>query len=394
MQLRMTFDCEGFIANPSVTTLESSNVRKDDWIKLAVHYDIEYRRVWKKSELKNAVIRGLVSQGVLDDSAFQLCERMDGSSIEIMKLELERDKLRLEDRERERQDRERERQFQLDMMTKKIQLGVKEEPAFDYLRVGKLVPKFDETDPEEFFLQFENMALTLKWPVPYWPLLVQSVLVGKGRSTYLALTSSQQQEYSQVKDAILKSYQLTSEYYRNKFRNAFKEPNQSYIEYGHVVTKLRNRWISSSGVKTISDLEELIALEQYLRGVPYDVRVFLCEKEVNNVERAATLAENFNLIHRNKKIDNKPSPTPAVAQNQGGRLSTGGSKPFNVNEESTKSNTESTQGSSSYGGNRSSSVNEVKGSYGGNGSGSGRGFGCNYCKKLGHFIADCPKLRE
>ncbi|XP_076041902.1 uncharacterized protein LOC143025778 [Oratosquilla oratoria] len=227
------------------------------------------------------------------------------------------------------------------------------EPTFDINSVVRLVPTFLEGDPEEFFEQFESLATTLSWPKPYWCVLVQTALVGKARSSYLSLSSEDQSQYSVVKDTVLKAYLCTPEFYRQKFRNCFRGNHQSYLEYGNSVNRLFNRWLSASGIETYEELKELIALEQYVKGIPPDVRTYLLEKEVSTIDRAATLAENYTLTHKSSK---PPSP-PGISQPQEGKVHKGkGTWTLG------KSNTD---------------VSKI---------------GCFYCKKFGHVRARCPEL--
>ena len=65
---------------------------------------------------------------------------------------------------------------------------VKRKPAgekvFEVTSAIKMVPIFREEDPEEFFRQFERVAVQLNCPEVHWPVLVQAVLVGKARRAY------------------------------------------------------------------------------------------------------------------------------------------------------------------------------------------------------------------
>ena len=124
--------------------------------------------------MKNAVLRKLVDSEVLHKGVSALCETEEDSedkAVRLLELEVERERLK---------DREREREFQLTYLEKKAQLmdGVddQKEHCFDLCKNVKLVPSFDEKDPDEFFQQFETIANSLKWPIGYWPLLIQTVL--------------------------------------------------------------------------------------------------------------------------------------------------------------------------------------------------------------------------
>lgn len=86
-----------------------------------------------------------------------------------------------------------------------LQDGVHERKEFDVSRNSRLIPKFEEDDPESFFMQFEKLANTLQWPREYWTILIQTVLVGKARKVYGALTGEECKDYDKVKDTVLQA---------------------------------------------------------------------------------------------------------------------------------------------------------------------------------------------
>jgi len=157
------FKFDEFVESPSLEAIEDCEVKKADWVQLARHFNVTIRAAWRKNEIKKAVIAHLVSSGLLEDDALMLCDS-DDKSLRVMEIELEREKMK---------DRERERNFQLQLMERKRELQL-QELDFDPSRVIRFVPNFDESDPEEFFGQFEHVASTLKWPRDPWPILVQS----------------------------------------------------------------------------------------------------------------------------------------------------------------------------------------------------------------------------
>ena len=278
-----TFDIEEFKKSPTAEKLTSCQLKKTDWINLANEYNIKYKQQWKKAKIKNEVIETLVTKEVLLDWALDLLEEIPGEvDPEVRKLELEFERERLkfeqekfkleleerekerEEKEKERKEKEKERKHQLEMIDRTGSSTGILPSTFDVSKQVKLIPEFVEKDPAEFFIQFEKLALSLKWPRDYWPVLVQSALKGKGLSAYLALSELECNCYETVKDSILQSYQLTAEYYRNKFRSSRKNYNESYIEFAHNVEKLMTRWLTSSGVDTLEGLKELVVLEQFL----------------------------------------------------------------------------------------------------------------------------------
>ena len=380
-----TFDIEEFKKSPTAEKLTSCQLKKTDWINLANEYNIKYKQQWKKAKIKNEVIETLVTKEVLLDWALDLLEEIPGEvDPEVRKLELEFERERLkfeqekfkleleerekerEEKEKERKEKEKERKHQLEMIDRTGSSTGILPSTFDVSKQVKLIPEFVEKDPAEFFIQFEKLALSLKWPRDYWPVLVQSALKGKGLSAYLALSELECNCYETVKDSILQSYQLTAEYYRNKFRSSRKNYNESYIEFAHNVEKLMTRWLTSSGVDTLEGLKELVVLEQFLLGVPHDVKVYLLEREVDNLQRASHLAENYSLVHSSSKAKswhNQHSASQRISNSfQGKSTSSSKNEGTGVNFKSSVTSRDS-----------SSSYTPI----------------CYHCKKPGHVMSNC-----
>ena len=75
-----------------------------------------------------------------------------------------------------------------------------------------------EEDVDKFFLHFDKVATTLHWPSEACTMLLQSVLLGKAREVYSALSVKQSANYEVVKREVLKACELVPEAYRQQFR--------------------------------------------------------------------------------------------------------------------------------------------------------------------------------
>ena len=212
----MSFDPSQFVEDPSQERFEV--LRKNELLQLATYLKLtSVRTHMRKYEVRNIVLKYLVENQYLDDSALLLIEHVQKTGyeqnidIEFAKIELEKLRLverenerierarreeneRIErerreeneriERENERVEREKDRLFQLEM--KKLELsGMGSKPfalgSFDVTKHIRLVPPFQEKDVDKYFLHFEKVAENLKWPKPNWALLLQSVLIGKAR---------------------------------------------------------------------------------------------------------------------------------------------------------------------------------------------------------------------
>ena len=250
----------------------------------------------------------------------------------LLREKLEHEKLRLEMEEREKEkQREMEREkleqqehieiekeklhFELKMKELELEGKSKSKPLpldsgkfFDVTKHIRLVPPFQEKEVDKYFLHFEKVAENLKWPREHWTLLLQSVVIGKAREIYTQLSLEQSSDYDKVKELILKAYELVPEAYRQKFRDCRKEPNQTHVEFARTKEQLFDKWCSSKKVGSDHEkLRQLMLVEEFKWCINSDVRAFLNEKEVENLDVAARLADDYSLTHKTSFV-NKPFP--------------------------------------------------------------------------------------
>ena len=226
-------------------------------------------------------------------------EREHMEKLEKMRLENETQREEKEkerqERERERQERERERQIQIQEREKerqfeleKLKLQQSNHPigqSFDVIKNFQAVPSFQEDDVDMFFLHFEKLATNLNWPKDHWTILLQKAFVGKAREIFAQLSVEQSQKYEYVKDVVLRGYQLNPEAYRQKFRNCQRDISQTFVEFARVKEQLFDRWCHSKKVnKDFEKLRQLILIEEFKRRIPFHMKTFIDEKQVENLQ--------------------------------------------------------------------------------------------------------------
>ena len=171
--------------------------------------------------------------------------------------------------------------------------------AFDPARNIRLVLPFQEKEVDKYFAHFEKVADSLTWPEAGWVLLLQSVLVGKAQEIYGSLSVEQSSKYEHVKEAILKAYELVPEAYRQKFRNYLKYDSKTHVEFAREKENLFNRWCHSKEVdQDFEKLKQMVLLEEFKDKVwPY-IRSHLDEQKVEELEKAAVMADDYALTHK------------------------------------------------------------------------------------------------
>ncbi|KAK4328795.1 hypothetical protein Pmani_000815 [Petrolisthes manimaculis] len=117
----------------------------------------------------------------------------------------------------------------------KLQLDVKASTSPGPQRTSayqaNMLPPFEEEHVGEFFTLFEEIAHGMKWPIKEWTFMLQPVLIGRARTTYVSVTSDVRKDYRLLKQAILGAYQLRPEAYRQHFRKVHKRKDQTHVEF-------------------------------------------------------------------------------------------------------------------------------------------------------------------
>jgi len=227
----------------------------------------------------------------------------------------------------------------------------------DVVHSLRLLPKFNEREPDVFFSLFEQLADARSWSVSYRTLLLQSVLTGKAQEAY-AYLAWENITYESVKAAVLKAYELVPEPYRQRFRTSQKRANQSHMDFVRELSNHFNRWCVASSVDNFDSLCNLIILEQFKNCLPSQVATYLNECKVKAATEAAGLADEYILIHRHGP--GEPDREPVGRKEGSDRLPT------------------STGLYMSKGFRTSPRRGEQR---------------CHYCHEVGHWKLECPKLR-
>lgn len=232
--------------------------------------------------------------------------------------------------------------------------------AFDVTKNLPLVPLFRESEVDSYFGAFERIAVSLGWPKDVWALLLQCRLSGKALEVFSALSLADSLQYETVKTAILRSFELVPEAYRQKFRNHKKSVNQAFVEFAREKGVLFDKWCVSSKVTDFSSLRELMLLEDFKKCLPERIVLYLNEQKVTDLATAAVSADEFALTHKNVFFSARTERNAAGVQPQ---LVPSQGKP--ANEQARMANEQSKERRE-----------------------------CYYCHKAGHVIADCLVLKR
>lgn len=122
-------------------------------------------------------------------------------------------------------------------------------------------------------------------------------LTGKARSAYVAMDMDRATQYDLVKEAILAKYEINEDIYRRRFREPDIRPGETPRELYTRLKDLFHKWIRPSN-KTVEEVSEMLILEQFLRTLAPDIRVWVKERNPQDGQTAAELVENFMAARR------------------------------------------------------------------------------------------------
>ena len=281
------------------------------------------------------------------------------------------------------------KELELQGESKSKSLPLATSTVFDVTKHIRLVPPFQEKEVDKYFLHFEKVAENLKWPKEHWTLLLQSVVIGKAREIYTQLSLEQSSHYDTVKELILKAYELIPEAYRQKFRDCRKDHDQTHVEFARTKEQLFDRWCSSKKVGSDhAKLRQLMLVEEFKRCINSDVKAFLDEKEVETLESAARLADDYALTHKasfvNKPFSRKPFNPQSRQFTTQSKPYSPQSKPYSPQSgpKSSPSNPPDNSSPKPKFSDENQNQNPLSQPI------------CNYCKKSGHIVSECLTLKR
>ncbi|KAH7961843.1 hypothetical protein HPB52_012636 [Rhipicephalus sanguineus] len=120
--------------------------------------------------------------------------------------------------------------------------------APDIFSPHKLIPPFNEErdDLDAYLKRFERVATSQDWPRTKWALSLSLCLTGEALTVIGRLDSNAATDYDQLKATLLQRFRYTAEGYREKFRNARPEDNETAMQYVGRISGYFDHWIEMS----------------------------------------------------------------------------------------------------------------------------------------------------
>ena len=106
---------------------------------------------------------------------------------------------------------------------------MREDKTADSVVIAPQLPMFidGKDDLDSYLERFERFAKIQKLENSNFAIALSALLSGKALEVYARLSRKDATDYTKIKTALLKSYNLTEEGFRQKFRNSKLEENES-----------------------------------------------------------------------------------------------------------------------------------------------------------------------
>ena len=155
-----------------------------------------------------------------------------------------------------------------------------------YMGQPKLQRLSESDDIEHFLTTFEHLAQAYNWPPEIWVLNLAPLLTGKAQSAYASMDRERAREYQPVKEAILKSYDINEETFRQRFRTTVKKEDESSAELGVRLTDMFDKWTGADKETRIKqEISEIIVTEQLTECMPTGLQIWLKERKLKTIRQ-------------------------------------------------------------------------------------------------------------
>lgn len=158
------------------------------------------------------------------------------------------------------------------------------------------LPEFREgkDDMDAYLQRFERYAAAQGWQKPDWAINLSALLQGKGVSTYNRLASVDANNFDVLKLELLKTYQLSEEGFKDKFKSSKPEVTESAQQFLARIDDYLRRWVDLSHTeKNFDGLVDLLLKEQFVSACSKEMALFIKERHPKTAREMTEIATQY-----------------------------------------------------------------------------------------------------
>ncbi|XP_075785775.1 uncharacterized protein LOC142829545 isoform X2 [Pelodiscus sinensis] len=146
---------------------------------------------------------------------------------------------------------------------------------------------------EDFFLNFERACQGYNIPPDQYMRELRSQIAGPLLGVAADLPGDMANDYELFKQEARLRMGLTPEQARCRFRASKWTPNTPFPEHASRVLKNWETWLSGEQAHTREEISLLMQMEQFLEGVPGEIRGYILDGKPKNLREAAVLGARW-----------------------------------------------------------------------------------------------------
>ncbi|XP_078232779.1 uncharacterized protein LOC140707593 [Pogona vitticeps] len=160
-------------------------------------------------------------------------------------------------------------------------------------------------DPEAYLHTFERVALAAGWPKDQWTLVLIPCLTGLLQEVVDTLSTQEATQYEVVKEAILRTLNLTEETYRKRLRELKWKPGSHPRTVAQRMRANAVRWLKPAG-KDGERIVDLVVTEQLVQSLGQGAKHWLQRNNPKTLEKAVSLLEDYSMTEEATKDGTAP----------------------------------------------------------------------------------------
>ena len=167
----------------------------------------------------------------------------------------------------------------------------------------------DEID--NFIQRFERYARENGCAEENWAISLLALLTGKALEAYTRLSEEDASNYFELKNALLKRYNLTAEGYHEKFRKGRPEKEESVDQFIFCIKTYLEKWAELADVEaTFEGVKNLMIKEQVIEACPIDLSIHFQERNPRTLVEQSKIPEKYlkareRHLHQGWRSENK-----------------------------------------------------------------------------------------